>query len=367
MKYFSIPSDFKKSTLDEYDKLNKKYHNSKVIETYGSITSGKTKFGSGRLAKDLGKIDYEDLEEYISYSRSKNIDFNYTLNSTTMHNLEFTQSGIRDIQNFVSRLYEIGVRSMTVALPPIMEIIQSMRYDIKLKASVLCQINNVSKALSFKKLGVERIVVDESLNRSFYYLKEIKEAFGNPVEVIVNQLCHRNCIYRMFHYNMTAEDFFGNVNKSSVDYYEHRCVMQQFNTISDLLKLSWIRPEDLHYYTESGINHFKLQGRHTFLKGGDPVKTVTQYFNENFDGNLMDLLYMYGNITSFKIYIDNKKLDGFIKPFFNKKDFCDNNCLSCNHCQIWSKKCIDYIMAEEIIDYAKSFYAEYDSFKKLLK
>ena len=38
MKYFGVPADFKKETIEKYDKLNKEYSASRVIETYGNIT-----------------------------------------------------------------------------------------------------------------------------------------------------------------------------------------------------------------------------------------------------------------------------------------------------------------------------------------
>ena len=80
MKYYSLPSDFKKETIDEYAKLNNQYMDSKVIETYGSITVGFL-FGSGRLVRQMPKMDIHDLSQYIAYSQQKNIDFNYSRNN----------------------------------------------------------------------------------------------------------------------------------------------------------------------------------------------------------------------------------------------------------------------------------------------
>ena len=68
MKYFNVPADFKKETIDEYIRLNNVYKNSKVIETYGNVTLGNN-FGSGRVLSQLPKIDLLDLREYIEYSK----------------------------------------------------------------------------------------------------------------------------------------------------------------------------------------------------------------------------------------------------------------------------------------------------------
>lgn len=367
LNYFSIPADFKKETIDKYEKLNSVYNDSKVIETYGCITDNDKNFlASGRLVRQMFKVDWFDLQEYINYSRERNIDFSYTMNPPHIHNREFTEKGVRAIKDYLNRLYEAGVRCITITLPSLMEVVHSVGLDFKIRASTICQITNVNKAMFYKSLGVDQIVVDESINRDFQTLKDIREAFGEHMEVIANQVCDRDCVYRMFHYNMISGEPMGSVNDVSINFYEHRCVLQQFKSESNLLKLSWIRPEDLKYYSAIGIKYFKLHGRHTFVKGGDPVKTVECYLRRSHDGNLMDLLNMFAELTSFRVYVDNKKLDGFLDPFFKNKKFCDNNCTKCDYCEAFAQRAIDYKKAGETIRLAKDFYDEYDPFKKIL-
>jgi collagenase-like PrtC family protease len=366
MKYYSLPADFKKETIDAYDKLNKEYDDSKVIETYGSITVG-IFLGSGRLVRQMPKIDIYDLEEYIAYSKEKDMDFNFTLNATHFQNREFTEEGISEMKEFLGKIYNAGVRSLTITLPSMFELVKSTNLDFRVRTSTLCQIDNAAKAIVYKNMGVDKIVVDESINKDFGALKNIREVFGDKVEVIANQICDKNCMYRMFHYNMIAGDSSGSTNKVGVNYYEHRCVMQQLKSIDNLLKLCWIRPEDVKHYAAIGVNYFKLQGRHTFVQGGDPVKTVKCYFDERFDGNLMDLLSMFANLTSFQVYVDNRSLDGFLKPFIEDDDFCRNNCHKCDYCEVFAKKCIDYNKAEEIVDLSKEFYNDYDQYKNILE
>jgi collagenase-like PrtC family protease len=365
MKYFSLPVDFKKETIDAYDALNRRYPDARVVETYGSITRG-VYFSSGRLARQMTEADLFDLHDYIRYAQTKDIGFNYTMNAPFLHNREFTQQGIKEIKIFLGQLYEAGVRELTVTLPSLMELIQSTDYDFTIKASCICQITNPSRALFYKNLGVKRMVVDESINRDFKNLENIRKAFGDQVEVIANQVCDLNCVYRMFHYNMISGEPEGSVNETGVDFYEHRCVLQQFKNRYNLLKLSWIRPEDLHYYTDIGIHYFKLQGRHTFVKKGDPLRTVECYFKESHDGNLMDLLTMFATMNNFKVHVDNKKLAGFLKPFVEKENFCRHNCTDCKYCEAFARRAIDLEGADEIIEMARQFYDRYDRYKKLI-
>jgi collagenase-like PrtC family protease len=319
------------------------------------------------MHKDMHKINLLELHDNIKYSREKDIDFNYTFNSTHLRNKEFTREGVIEIKNLFGKLYDAGVRSVTLTLPTLIELVQSMEYDFKIRTSTLCQIRNVNRAMAFKKLGVDKIVVDESINKDVAALKKIREAFGEKVEIIVNQICDKNCMYRMFHYNMVSGDTRGTVNEVSVNYYEHRCVLQQLKTIDNLLKLCWVRPEDIKYYDQIGIHYFKLQGRHTFSKGGDPVKTAECYMKESYDGNLMDLLSMFAKLTSFKAYVDNKKLEGFIRPFLENENFCKSNCADCRYCESFAKRVIDYKKTEEMVTLAKEFYNDYDQFQKIVQ
>lgn len=364
MNYFSLPADFRKETIDRYNVLNNTYQNAQVSETYGNITIGEV-LESGRQIDLLPKVNLSELRHYVDYSRDRNIDFNYTLNASTLRNREFTQEGVAQIIDLLDTLFHIGVRHLTISLPSLMELVIQSGFDFVLKASTICQITNAAKALSFKELGVDRMVVDESINREFQMLKRIKQQFGENVELIVNSLCHKNCIYRMFHYNQIAVDSIAVTNRNSAEYYSHRCAMRRHEKLSDFLRLCWVRPEDISYYNALGIHNFKLQGRQTVLKG-DPAKAVDYYFKGSFDGNLIDLLYLFDPPSSSRVFIDNKKLNGFIKPFVEKENFCRNDCPSCRYCDSFAQRCIDYQHAERVVRLAREFYNDYDSFERII-
>jgi collagenase-like PrtC family protease len=364
MKYFSVPADFKIETLDKFDKLNKSNKDSRIIETYGNITVGKT-FESGREADLLPKVNFARLSEYVQYARERNMDFSYTINSSYMQNKEFTPKGALEIMDLLSRLYDIGVRSLTIALPSLLEMVKAMKYDFKVKTSVICQITNANKAMFYKDMGVERIVVDESINRDFKTLKKIRRMFGDKVEMIVNVICDKNCIYRMFHYNEISGNSIEISNETGKEFYLHRCLLRRYKNIGNLLRLAWIRPEDIKYYTGIGINYFKLQGRDN-LKKGNIAKAVEHYMKEDFTGNLLELIDIFGANSSFNVYIDNKKLDGFIQRFYQEEDFCQNNCTACGYCDSFAAKAIDAQKTRNVYENARRFHAALDKFKEMI-
>jgi collagenase-like PrtC family protease len=365
MKLFNVPADFKKETIDEYARLHDKFPGSRVIETYGNITMGPN-FGSGRVFTQLPKTDLLDLQQYADYSKKHGIEFSYTLNAPYLGNAEFTEEGVARIKEFLRDLDNIGIDSIIIALPSLFDLVQLSGLNMRIKASTICHITNANKARTYRKKGIDKIVVDESVHRDFATLKRIREAFGEKIELIVNTMCHRNCNYRAFHYNETGGDSVERFNEVGIDFFEHKCMLQRYDTPSELLKLGWIRPEDLHYYSAIGINYFKLQGRQHVATGGH-LRTLEYYFKEDFDGNLMDLLDMFNDRYSFKVHLDNKKLDGFLKPYWEKENFCKNDCSQCKHCDNFAKKAIDLEAAGKIIDSAKEFYNQCDKFRNLVE
>ena len=362
MKYYSMPADFKKETIDKYAQLNNAYHDSRVEETYGNITIG-NELQSGRPVDILPQVDLNCLRSYIHYAKERNIDFNYTINASYMENKEFTKAGTSRIYGFLSKLYDAGVRSLTITLPSLIEVLSWLPFDFHIRASTICQVTNVNRALELQQTGIERIVVDESINREFSLLKRIGNAIDGTVEIIVNSICYKDCTYRMFHYNQIAGDSLVVSSGCSNRYYPHKCLLRRYENAANLLKLTWVRPEDIKYYTAVGINHFKLQGRPRVLKG-DPARAVEAYFKEDYQGDLMVLLNLFAPVSSFQVPMDNKKLEGFIKHFYENPGFCRHDCDTCRFCESFAKKCIDVDTLKQVHQLAKDYYVELDPIKE---
>lgn len=361
MEYYSVPSDFSKKTIDGYQKLNEAYPECKVKETYGQISIGNA-FASGGYLSEIPKISFSDLKEYVRYSKGAGIDFNYTFNASYMNNTEFTEEGMNQLKDFLRQLYDIGIRSLTVALPTLYEIIRSMNLDFEVKASVICQINNANKAAIYKEKGYDRIVVDEGINRDFNTLERIRSNFGDGVELIINSLCSQDCVYRMFHYNQTSGDAYG---RPGFSFYNKRCTLNLFKDYRNLMHLSWIRPEDLKYYREIGINHYKLQGRE-YVTHGDPIKTVEIYFKKSYEGNLMELLDMFSTNFNFKFYVENRKLDGFIDGLYHNRYLCKKDCNSCDYCAGYADASVNVDTCRQISEIMNKEFANYDKFCQMI-
>jgi len=364
MKNFSMPADFRPQTIDGYAELNTKYADSKVVETYGNVTADNI-FASGRSVDNLPQVTLGDLASYVRYSQEREVDFCYTVNASYMGNMEFTKEGILEIRKFLDALRDAGVGCLVIAMPSLIELVRSMGYEFRIKTSVIGQVTSVNKAMAFKGMGVDKITVDESVNREFHTLKRIRDAFGEEVEIIVNSVCHQDCHYRMFHYNQISGDSVQVASEASCRYFPTRCVLRLYEDLGNYFKATWIRPEDMHYYTAIGLSYFKLQGRQSVLQG-DPVRTAECYFKERFDGDLKYLLYLFAPPSALRVSVDNRSLDGFLKPFVHDPEFCKRDCTTCSYCDAFADRLLDDEEARQIAESSLETLSSNDPFRKMI-
>ncbi|QUI21831.1 U32 family peptidase [Vallitalea pronyensis] len=360
MYYFSIPSDFNIQTLKKIEAINSKSRKFNVSEVYGQITEGEF-ISSGRMVSMLPQMSLASLKNYMMYCKKYNINFNYVFNPSCMGNKEFCKENQKKIKAFICTLYDMGINSFTIAMPSIIELINGLGLDINIKASAICEIDSPSKALFYKKLGAKRMVVEPDMTRDFKTIKNMCHVFGRGVEIIVNNVCVKHCAYKKFHYNHEAHCHESSIKQDINNYYFHRCSMQKASAIHNVLRLNWIRPEDLKYYYASGIECFKIQGRHN-SDGDNLLKTIQHYFDEDYEGDLMALITLFSPYNAFQLKVNNKKLDGYIEKFYNHPSFCNDICERCHYCLDYAHKCMDIEKALETNQKTINFYTQYDEY-----
>ena len=364
MIYFSVPADFDIGTLERMHHLNKIYDDCRIKEVYGQITIGDIQ-SSGRLTDVLPQVDRYKIEQYVNQAANFGVEFNYTLNPSCFGNQEFSEVGIEQINILLNNIWNMGIRNLTLVSPALIEISIATGLKFNIKASTICEINTPLKADFYKKLGVKRLVVDADITRCFVKLRDICKSFGEGVEIIANNVCRRNCAYKMFHYNHEAHCT-SQSTQTIKDYFANRCSMQNTKDAETLMKLNWIRPEDLHFYESCGIKNFKIQGRQNIL-ACDLIKTVQSYFERNYDGNLYDLITLFYPYDAYQHYIDNKKLNGFLDKFYEDPNFCRDLCGECRYCLKYANSCVDNKKEERITSMAKRVFEKYDKFAQTLR
>ena len=354
-----------------------------VEELYGKLS--KDFIGGGRSSYMLAPVEKNILIEHIAHAKKYNIGFNYLLNASCIDNLETTKDGQKQIRKLLDWLTKIGVTSLTVSTPFLLQTIKKSYPHFRVRISVFACVNNLRKAQYWEEMGADIIALDSHvLNKDFKTLKLLKEKLECEMEILTNGNCLMNCMMAHVHPNLMSHSSQSKHSSDGfvIDHCFLYCQKKKTEEPANYLKSDWIRPEDIHYYEEIGYENFKLVERN--IKTEEMVKRVKAYSNRSYDGNLLDLVQGFGfkdqqklsanskfnklafffkptKINMFKlnkikelctrkgmllplksvpVYIDNKKLDGFIEPFL-KRSCMDLNCgIDCKHCDYYADKVI---------------------------
>lgn len=321
---------------------------------------------SGRMAQVLPYVTITDLKSYIQIVKNYGIAFNYTLNPSCTGNVEFTRKGVESIIELIKVLADIGVSSITVSSPSILELVKFVDCDMEIKASAICNIQSLEKAQFYEREGCKRLVLDPDSNRNFSLIRILCQTIQADIEIIVNNVCTRNCAYKNFHYNHDAHCTSTQGPPELKDYFSHRCSLQKARSPEAYLKQNWIRPEDIKFYKDCGVKHFKIQGRQN-SKSSDLVATLKGYFSGHYEGGLYDLLMLFSPYNNFYPFIDNKSLDGYLEKIYNNEAFCQQKCTQCWHCANFVERCMNMEQLQKLNHKATLFYTQVDDYTQFIK
>ncbi len=331
-----------------------------VTEIFGVMQ--KTPVGSGRPYFIVADPDKEQVAQYIAGIHAGGREFNYLLNGACMNNMEYDKETHHRFLDHISWLREIGVDSVTVTIPYLVEIIKRQFPSLKVKVSLIAHVNSVQRARFFEALGADTITLDFNINRDFELLEKIRQSVKCGLTLILNDACLYQCPYRYYHYNLLAHSTqpYNPLEGFYIDYCIVRCTMEKYNHPVEIMKSRWIRPEDTRHYEAIGIDSFKISGRR--MSSRWLLNAIKAYSEKSYKGNLFDLLncvtpgvdpdirspqyqsflektelykreklIRLGQLYPVKPSIDNQGIEGFI-DFFKDKN-CPVECGDCNYCQ----------------------------------
>lgn len=363
--------------------------------------------GGGRASLGQPDIDHKTLAYHIELARKNNINFNYLLNSMCMSNNELKKDYHLQLAEFIKELDSYGVNSVTVANPFLCDFIKNHFPDLEVCLSVNLTVKSLQQVKYWEDFGIDEITLDQVVNRNFGLLKEIlrhTKKTGTRIRLFANNLCLHDCPLRAHHGLANSHASQKESEDMHLHYYYYKCTAMKMKDISKLISATWIRPDDLVYYEnlmDEVDNHnmtLKLTERNATT--AYLTNTLKAYKNKHYEGNLMDIMYaiqkkfMLGNkstvnSSSYKkesldklnqlfeldwLYIDNRKLDGFLDHFVNHyqcdKKVCtgdeeENGPESCKYCLSWAKKAItcDEEMKSNYTNNLESFLDDFVSSK----
>lgn len=368
-----------------FDKINF----SEVESVYGGI--GSAVIGGGRAPLVIKAVTDEEIKQSVELAHEHNMDFDFTVNSGCLANKEFTKKGHEEIITYLEWIEGLGVDSITVTLPSIIQIARKYTPKLKIKVSTFQRIASVEVAKKYESLGVDAIMITENCNRDFKLIESIRSAVDCKLVLLANVGCLYNCHNAHSHIVSSSHSCDKDMEQTifTTIPFSAECVMNKLRDITEFIKIRYIRPEDVKIYEDLGIDLLKLADRHT--KTEIIEQRVKAYVNRSYDGNLMDLMGQksdrktdninqeeFGRLLSFSeegkkkifeyfnyfnfalsdlIYIDNKKFpDNFLNGYRNK-DCVKTDCNNCGYCKRVCEQVIR-VPQPELLEAAKANMAE---------
>lgn len=407
---YSIGTNFSETLIENISEMDLEH---KIKTVFGKLQEDI--IGGGRAAALLPKINISQLEEYIKLCHSKNIGFNYLLNPMCLSNSEIEPNKHNEILSYIDSLVGIGVDGFTVNSPYLCRVLRNRYPDIKITIGLYANVCSIRQIVYWEEMNADEITLSHRVNRDFKLLESILRHTADRkihVRVIANNVCLKDCPYRVSHGTGQSHASTSESNKVYCDLDLLSCTYKKISDPAKILSSDWIRPEDVKYYEElcEKTNNYKFSMKLVErTKNTEFLTRVAKaYINERYEGNLLDILgwpekkevknidyesilkniqkcgYSKNDVLKYlqalklpHIYIENNKLDGFIEKFIsdNNCEYCvcgnlgSNDKGECSYCSEWSKKSIALNVGERDswINNTKDLLNQFDSssiFKK---
>lgn len=199
---------------------------------------------------------------------------------------------------------------------------------IDVRASVNMRLGTI-QALAYLAPLFDSFYIQRDVQRNLETVKRIHDwcaAHGKKLGILANSGCLRNCPWQTFHDNLIAHSAAAE-RRANADWNPHLCwtLYREEGNFPEILKATWIRPEDLNRY-EGLVDFAKLATR----QHASPRLVIGAYARRSFDGNLLDLLEP-GFAPAFgRVALDNK---AFPSDWAERVGACPRECTACGYCE----------------------------------
>ena len=285
----------------------------RIYEVYGCLPLGPV--GNLRPPESIRAVTPEQLGAHIKKLSDHGIRFNYVLNSELLP-MPITEEYRDEVLEFLQTLHDIGVRTATVTIPWLITLIHLHFPDIQVRVSIVNEVSTVRESLEYEELGATGIVLDRDVNRDIALLKDIRKQFKGEIELLCNSACVFHCINVHYHgiyssvvtNSLIKKKYDTKAASMSTPYCNFYCRRRFFENPNELIKIHWIRPEDLKQYADEQLEEW-----------------TGEFLSESADWH---------------VGIDNRDLDSFSDAFFSGKINCKGNCANCRYCEKFAKKVV---------------------------
>jgi len=338
----------------------------------GSVIAG------GRASFVAPEVSEKQVEDYIKRTHGLGHSFNFLLNASCLDNREYRRDEYRKILDHIAWVESAGADSVTVTIPYLLQLIKRHFPKLKVYVSSWARVESVRKAQYFEELGADAIVLSEEVNRDFKTLEAIRKAVDCRLIAIANPGCLYGCPRSYYHANVMTHGSQGGHESEGflVDHCYFSCTMEKVKNPVELVKIRWIRPEDVEDYEMVGIDSLKIIDRYKTTEA--LLGYLRAYTDRSFKGNIIDLLNLpkkkaflpanikyivrdehinteklmeFADITDFSVsehlVLDNDRIPANFLSFFKTKDCAISDCEECGFCEMIARKALS-VEAEAI-------------------
>ena len=293
-----------------------------VYFSYPGIASGRPE--SDCLPDKIAQTEYE-----LSVIRKMGVSLDLLINGNCYGRYAVSEKFERKILTTIDHLgkNDLMPEIVTTTTPFAAAAVKKFFPEIEVRASVNMRIDSTT-AMGYLFDKFDSFYIRRDLQRDLptvEYFSKWCHDHGKKLCMLANSGCLRNCPYQTFHDNIVSHDEEIREIRNVRDFLPHLCWerYQKPENVSDFLRSSWIRPEDVHRY-EPFIDVMKLATRNT-----SGIRMILgAYTSGHFDGNLFDLTEPCFSSLFAPNILDNRLLDGVTLP-----GLCASNCTHCGHCE----------------------------------
>ena len=217
---------------------------------------------------------------------------------------------------------------VTTASPFVARTLKRVFPEVEVRASVNMRLTTL-QAFRYLSPLFDSYYLGRDVQRDLATVKRFSDwcrANGKKLCVLANSGCLRNCPWQTYHDNLIAHSDAA-MRVKNADFNPHLCwtLYKDPKNFPEILKATWIRPEDLGRY-EGLVDVVKLATR----QHANPEVVVSAYERGRFEGNLLDLLEPGFSPAFYPHFIDNT---AFPPDWFERTGVCSCGCTDCGYCE----------------------------------
>ena len=235
------------------------------------------------------------------------------------------------VRDILGKLDHCGLlpETVTAASPFIARTVKKYFPGIELRASVNMRLTTI-QAMAYLAPLFDSYYIGRDVQRNLATVERFSRWChdnGKKLCILANSGCLRNCPWQTYHDNLIAHSDAAMKAENVKGWNPHLCwtLYRDRKNFAEILKATWVRPEDLHHY-EGLVDVVKLATR----QHANPDMVISAYERGAFEGNLLDLFEPGFSPAFFPNFIDNA---AFPSGWFERTSACARECAECGYCE----------------------------------